>query len=52
MVPPEVGTLRVEGIPLAGSRVNVEVSDGDFTVEGLPDSIQLVREPRHPATAV
>ncbi len=28
MVPPEIGRLRVEGIPLAGSRVDVEVVDG------------------------
>jgi len=52
MVPPEIGRLRVEGIPLAGSRVNVEVVDGRVTVEGLPDGIELVETPRHPLTAV
>jgi glycogen debranching enzyme len=52
MVPPEIGALRVEGIPLAGSRVNVEVVDGRVTVEGLPDGIELINTPRHPATAI
>ena len=52
MVPPEIGRLRVEGIPLAGSRVDVEVVDGSVSVEGMPDGIQLVDKPRHPLTAV
>jgi glycogen debranching enzyme len=52
MVPPEIGRLRVEGIPLAGSRVDVEVVDGSVTVEGMPDGIELVDKPRHPLTAV
>jgi len=52
MVPPEIGKLRVEGIPLAGSRVNVDVTDGTVTVEGLPEGIELMETPRHPATAV
>jgi hypothetical protein len=53
MVPPEIGALRVEGIPLAGARVDVEVAaDGAVTVDGLPEGIELVREPRRPGTAV
>jgi glycogen debranching enzyme len=52
MVPPEIGSLRVEGIPLAGARINVEVADGSVTVEGLPEGIELIQTPRHPATAV
>jgi glycogen debranching enzyme len=52
MVPPEIGSLRVEGIPLAGSRVDVEVVDGSVTVEGLPEGIELIQTPRHPVTAV
>ncbi|MGO9455930.1 MAG: amylo-alpha-1,6-glucosidase [Acidimicrobiales bacterium] len=52
MVPPEIGRLRVEGIPLAGSRVDVEVVDGVVSVEGMPAGIELVDKPRHPLTAV
>ena len=52
MVPPEIGSLRVEGIPLAGARVDVKVADGSVTVEGLPEGIELIQTPRHPATAV
>ncbi|MHB8594826.1 MAG: amylo-alpha-1,6-glucosidase, partial [Acidimicrobiales bacterium] len=43
--------LKVEGIPLAGSRVTVEVEGDDVEVSGLPPEIELVAEPRHPATA-
>jgi glycogen debranching enzyme len=52
MVPPAIGRLRVEGIPLAGARVDVTVADGEVTVDGLPAGIELISEPRHPATAV
>jgi glycogen debranching enzyme len=52
MVPAEIGTLRVEGIPLAGARVNIEVVDGSVSVEGLPEGIDLVARPRRPGTAV
>jgi glycogen debranching enzyme len=53
MIPPSIGALRVERIPLAGVRVDVEVSaDGKVTVDGLPPGIELVDEPRHPVTAV
>jgi glycogen debranching enzyme len=52
MVPEEFGTVRVEGIPLAGARIDVEVRDGTVQVDGLPDGIELIRSPRHPSTAV
>jgi glycogen debranching enzyme len=52
-VPESIGELRVEGIPLAGSRVDVEVSaDGSVSVHGLPEGIELVDRPRDPVTAV
>jgi glycogen debranching enzyme len=54
-LPDWVGYLKVEGIPLAGSRVTVEVGKdvpGGVTVTGLPPEIELVREPRRPSTAV
>ena len=51
-VPSSLGRLRVDGIPLAGSRVSVEVDpDGTFEVQGLPPDVELVSEPRAPLTA-
>ena len=51
-VPPSLGRLRVDGIPLGGSRVSVEVgADGAVTVDGLPPDVSVVAEPRHPLTA-
>ncbi|HUZ08656.1 MAG TPA: glycogen debranching N-terminal domain-containing protein [Acidimicrobiales bacterium] len=52
MVPEQFGSLRVEGIPLAGARVDVEVRDGTVRIDGLPKGIELIRTPRHPVTAV
>lgn len=36
--------LTVEGIPLAGRRVTIEVIDGELTVHGLPGWLRVVRE--------
>src|SRR5579875_131308 len=44
--------LKVEGIPLAGSRVTVEIEGDEVEVRGLPSHIELIDEPRHPSTAV
>ena len=44
--------LKVAGIPLAGSRVTVEVDGDDVEVTGLPSEIELVQGPRHPSTSV
>jgi glycogen debranching enzyme len=52
LLPEGMKHLKVEGIPLAGSRVTVEVEGDHFEVTGLPPEVELVREPRHPATAV
>jgi glycogen debranching enzyme len=54
-LPDWIGYLKVEGIPLAGSRVTVEVGTevpGGVAVSGLPPEIELVREPRRPSTAI
>ena len=54
-LPEWIGYLKVEGIPLAGSRVTIEVGSkvaGGVSVSGLPPEIELVREPRRPSTAV
>jgi len=52
VIPHELGALHLQRIPLAGSRVSVMVeADGTYAVEGLPDGIELVSQPRHPLTA-
>ncbi|HTT87158.1 MAG TPA: glycogen debranching N-terminal domain-containing protein [Acidimicrobiales bacterium] len=51
-LPPGMDYLKVQGIPLAGSRVTVEVDATSVEVTGLPPEIELVRSPRHPSTAV
>ena len=52
VLPPEIGRLRVDRIPLVGRRVSVEVVDGNVKVEGLPPEFEVVTEPRHPLTAL
>ncbi|MGA2519425.1 MAG: glycogen debranching N-terminal domain-containing protein [Acidimicrobiales bacterium] len=52
VLPEGMKYLKVEGIPLAGSRVTVEVDGADVHVSGLPPEVELITEPRHPATAV
>ncbi len=54
-LPEEIGYLKVDGIPLAGSRVTIEVGSevpGGVSISGLPPEIELIREPRRPSTAV
>ena len=51
VLPPDIGYLRVERIPLAGRGVTVEVTDGSTKVEGLPPDVELIEQPRHPLTA-
>lgn len=54
-LPESIGYLKVEGIPLAGARVTIEVGEGvpdGVRVTGLPPDIEVVRQPRRPLTAV
>jgi glycogen debranching enzyme len=44
--------LTVAGIPLAGSRVTVEVDGEDVEVQGLPPGLELIAAPRRPASGV
>lgn len=46
--PPNFGRLRIDQIPIAGSRLSVDVQRDSFTVEGLPDDVQLIRQVRQP----
>ncbi|HVE47826.1 MAG TPA: glycogen debranching N-terminal domain-containing protein [Acidimicrobiales bacterium] len=50
-LPPEIGRLRVERVPLAGGRVSIEVVDGNVKLEGLPPELELITTPRAPLTA-
>jgi glycogen debranching enzyme len=50
-LPEGIRRLRVERIPLAGSRVTVSVDASGFEIEGLPAGLEVRREPRHPLTA-
>jgi glycogen debranching enzyme len=49
-LPEQIGHLRVDRIPLAGSRVTVEVEGDQVSVSGLPEGLELVDAPRHPLT--
>ena len=52
ILPPSIGYLKVDRIPLAGSRVSVTVHDGTVEIEGLPPDIDVMRQPRRPLTGV
>jgi glycogen debranching enzyme len=51
VLPQRIGYLRVDRIPLAGSRVTVEVDHDEVKVEGLAPDLELIRHPRNPLTA-
>ncbi|MHB8288031.1 MAG: amylo-alpha-1,6-glucosidase [Acidimicrobiales bacterium] len=51
-LPAMIKHLRVDNIPLAGGRVTISVEDGHTKVDGLPDGIEVILEPRNPSTAV
>ncbi|MDQ3570501.1 MAG: amylo-alpha-1,6-glucosidase [Actinomycetota bacterium] len=50
-IPREIGHLRVERIPLGGSRMSIEVDGEAVKVEGLPPELELISAPRDPLTA-
>lgn len=51
-LPEEIKHLRVDRIPLAGNRLSIEVEGDEVSVEGLPEGLELLREPRQPSTAM
>jgi glycogen debranching enzyme len=51
-LPREIGYLRVDGIPLAGGRVRVEVKDGEVHLDGVPPGLEVILEPRQPGTGL
>jgi glycogen debranching enzyme len=46
--PVEMESLRISGLPLAGSRIMIEVDDQGVSVTGLPKGIKVINEPRSP----
>jgi glycogen debranching enzyme len=52
LLPDGMHHLKVQGIPLAGARVTVEVDGDHVEVTGLPPDIKLMTVPRHPSTSV
>jgi glycogen debranching enzyme len=54
-LPDFITYLKVDGIPLAGTRVTIEVGshvEGGVRITGLPANIEVVRAPRPPLTSV
>jgi glycogen debranching enzyme len=51
-LPPQLGRLRLTNVPLAGARVSLTVDDGKTEIDGLPDGVVVIHQPRDPLTAV
>lgn len=51
VVPDRYLPLRIEALHLAGADVTIEVRRDGWTLQGLPEGIELVRAPRQPLTA-
>jgi hypothetical protein len=49
-LPHHIEWLRVDRIPLAGTRISVDVEGDKVSVTGLPHDVELVDAPRHPLT--
>jgi glycogen debranching enzyme len=52
VLPPAIGRLRVERIPLLGGMVTVSVEGDRVEVDDLPPGVALVPEPRPPLAAM
>jgi glycogen debranching enzyme len=50
-LPPSVGRLRVDRIPIGQDRMSVEVVAGAVRIEALGADLELVQSPRRPLTA-
>jgi glycogen debranching enzyme len=45
VLPEAIGWLRIDDVPLLGGRITIEVDGSEVKVDGLPDDIELRREP-------
>jgi hypothetical protein len=52
VLPPAIGTLRVERIPLLGGTVTVSVDGDRVEFDDMPGGIEVVAEPRRPLAAM
>ncbi|MHB8341322.1 MAG: amylo-alpha-1,6-glucosidase [Mycobacteriales bacterium] len=50
-IPERLLPLRIDRLHLAGATISLEVGQRGWTLDGLPDGIELVRRARHPLTA-
>ena len=50
IVPAAYLPLRLDGVEIGGSLARLEVTGKGFTVEGLPDGVSVLEEPRRPVT--
>ncbi|MDA8371884.1 MAG: amylo-alpha-1,6-glucosidase [Nocardiopsaceae bacterium] len=50
-LPLAFGRLRVQHVPLAGSRLSIDAWDSAVSIEGLPAEVQLIEEPREAMTS-
>ncbi|XVV00593.1 amylo-alpha-1,6-glucosidase [Actinosynnema sp. CA-248983] len=53
VLPDSFQPLALDGVPLAGARVSLEVDGADVRVTGMPEDIEVIHEPvgRHPRLA-
>jgi glycogen debranching enzyme len=51
-LPEWVSRLQLEGIPLAGGRMDVSIDEDTVRVNGLPAAVTLERRPRIPLTSL
>jgi glycogen debranching enzyme len=48
VLPDVIGRLRIEGVPLLGASLSIEVDGEHAKVEGVPPGVDVVSEPRAP----
>jgi hypothetical protein len=48
VLPDGCQALHVENLRIAGAPATIDVDDGQVSVAGLPDDIEIVRAPRDP----
>jgi hypothetical protein len=46
MLTSELADLRLDNVPLAGSRISMSVSNHEVAVTGMPPGLEVVRKPR------
>ncbi|WP_067169323.1 amylo-alpha-1,6-glucosidase [Microtetraspora niveoalba] len=52
VLPEGFGTLSISGLRLAGTRVGIDVKDGETEISGLPDDIEILHRARPPISSM